>query len=454
MDFRDWLYQEEVGLDKVAKIKQGYALKGRLSVSPGTFGVEFEFVATPTKSVVDIDTMRQELRDSDSLRQQFERDHPHATDGDLDKFIQGIIDNQQWQWYGVRPRNNAEREDDKAVDSKIAHYVDVLTKMGLAAERGEGDTSKWTLSEDSLGIVEIRSPILQAKDFDAVRQVGEMIRKEKVTGETSAHVHIGMPPDTDPFDLLAMTTLVDEKSIKKDEGRERNFDRFANLNRQVHKDLYDWLKPQEYSASQMMEKIGKLSRYIGTNVTAWFSTRTVEFRYLSSRMNPDKLIKWIDYFMELPNIARSRNQIRIQTREGAMVATRRHNGNVLIEKTDRRVATPALPASHLRSSVREPLYDVPNQRWLDRLGSLLLKRHPTVSLRSLLGEILPYASFKGQDDLRAELTAAMPDWQTRPVLLEAIWPRLPISLRREIVNLAIKAHMLPAAPSEKPVYKR
>ncbi len=75
--------------------------------------------------------------------------------------------------------------------------------------------SKWTIGQDANNI-EIRSPILRKNEMDQVTIVSNYVDGQELSGGTGLHVHIGVPKDFDAFDLLAMTTLVDEDQVQSE----------------------------------------------------------------------------------------------------------------------------------------------------------------------------------------------------------------------------------------------
>jgi hypothetical protein len=147
-----------------------------------------------------------------------------------------------------------------------------------------------------------------------------------MTANTSAHVHVGIGEigkDYDVFDLLIMSELIDENAIIRSEPEGgRNYSKWAELRSQASNilDAYgigdggeDFAVISNDDFLKALERKDKGVRYRGFNIFSLIKQPTVEFRYFSSRMaeNPELYIKWIDYFLQLPTIAKKRNKIKI-----------------------------------------------------------------------------------------------------------------------------------------------
>lgn len=248
-------------------------------------------------------------------------------DGLKDEFAQQVIDNEEWDEYGLEPTY----EGLSPSDEKQEEYIEILRGLGWEADfDGDGKT-EWNVHEDGDGIVELTSSILTTKDTGKLIQLFDIISRNEVTGgDTSCHVHIGMPADTDGFDLVAMSTLADEEHLKLDLP-DREFGSWAKFNSNLHSEIERRLKGGDYNREDFLEALKGLSRYHGTNIFAFFSYGTVEFRYLSSDVldQPDMVLSWINYFLILPEIARRKKQIKLQTN---VVLTRLPNGGVRVTK--------------------------------------------------------------------------------------------------------------------------
>jgi hypothetical protein len=201
-------------------------------------------------------------------------------------------------------------------------------------------TSAWYIHKDGDTVFELTSPILTTKDIPALKKLFDKVSEERTDGSTSCHIHIGLPPDTDGFDLLAMSTLVDEKEIKR-QLPNRAFDEWAQFNSDMQRQLGRYLEDGTYSKEDFLSTIRKLGLRSGTNINAFWEHRTIEFRYLSSEAlnNPNSVLEWINYFLILPFLARGRKQIVIAKNEynfGAgqkgIYLTRMPDGGVKVDK--------------------------------------------------------------------------------------------------------------------------
>lgn len=180
----------------------------------------------------------------------------------------------------------------------------------------------WAVGPDGDN-VEIRSKHLKQTEFDLVTKICNFVSERDTSGGTSAHVHIGLPKDFDAFDLLSMTTLVDEPSIEDTVGPNRELFVFAKLRKSLHRVLITRIVqepknqttgdvPSEFIVKNDVLKhmMITIDRHHGTNISA-IDKGTTEFRYLSSDLsgNSSRLIGWIRYFLILPKIAKSKNKV-------------------------------------------------------------------------------------------------------------------------------------------------
>jgi hypothetical protein len=161
------------------------------------------------------------------------------------------------------------------------------------------------------------------------------------------HIHIGVPSDFDMFDVLAMSTLVDEKAIKSAVAMDRDFNSFAKLRRSLSNAIYNRIHeymrrqsenvPKSFTLTnaQMKEVLANFDRNHGTNIAAFSEHKTIEFRYLGSDM-ADQVLKWISYFLLLPRIAKSRNQVKLDTIYNEQIVVTRMPGKIKFDlfKTD------------------------------------------------------------------------------------------------------------------------
>jgi len=248
-------------------------------------------------------------------------------DGVKEKWAQTIVDSQAWADYDLYPEDEGYRGDE---EEKKEEYKYFLEELGWRAEiEVDGDTSIWNVHNDGDGIVELTSPIMTRKDFAPLKELFSRVEHEPTSGNTSCHIHVGLPTDTDGFDLVALTTLADEQNLKMD-LKDRNFEGWAKFNEEIHSKLYYDLESRVYTKEEFERKVRNIDRYMGTNVSSFFKQGTVEFRYLSSEIldTPDLVFQWINYFTMLPNIARGRKQLRLE----GMVLTRQPDGAVRVDK--------------------------------------------------------------------------------------------------------------------------
>lgn len=222
----------------------------------------------------------------------------------------------------------------KEIESAM-NYIESSMKQDV--KKGAGNKRFWGVGEDAEGIVEIRSKHLSQNEFHLVELICEYVEQHETKGNTSAHVHIGLPKDFDAFDLLALTTLVDEKAIKDTTGPGRSFDAWAQLRNSLHTVLYGIIMKKRgeiinksffINDSDLKFSFRELGRFYGTNISSMLKHGTIEFRYLDSRIasRSDVFINWIRYFLLLPKIAQSRNKITLKRDADSLVAVREPNG--------------------------------------------------------------------------------------------------------------------------------
>lgn len=207
----------------------------------------------------------------------------------------------------------------RGCEAAIRYISKVIGERVTDSDEAGPDT--WSVSPDG-GNVEIRTRHLTQNDYERVKQICQFVSTQETHGGTSAHVHIGLPKDFDAFDLLAMTTLVDESSIKDEVGPDRELSSYARLRSELHRTLIsriikepkdvDGKVPEEFviKNEHLKKMLSYLNRYHGTNIAS-IDIGTVEFRYLSSDIagNSNRLIGWIKYFIILPKIAKSKNKV-------------------------------------------------------------------------------------------------------------------------------------------------
>ena len=276
----------------------------------------------------------------------------------IEEFITDLIDSGEWREYvydeSVYYVENIEESIKEAI-----FYIE--KSMQQKVQLGNGTMDTWGVGQDGSNI-EIRSKHLNQSEFNLVREICDYVRDKKVSGNTSAHVHIGLPDDFDAFDLLAITTLVDEKAIQKDIGPDRNLTAWAKLRNSLHNIIVTKLietpsnqstkeKTFKLTNEQLYKLLSNIERHHGTNVSSMDKNKTIEFRYLSSQVtkSPQTFINWIKYYLLLVKIAKSRNRVtlkRLGTDSQIITAVRETNGVkfVLNDKT----STPNLPTALLK----------------------------------------------------------------------------------------------------------
>jgi hypothetical protein len=183
------------------------------------------------------------------------------------------------------------------------------------------DEKNWEVGMDGDN-VEIRSRHLTLQDLPLIDKLFTFLDNQgyDMNPSTSAHIHVGLPEKFDMFSLLSLMTLVDEKEVKSAVGQ-RNLAEWAKLRDAFEKDLvekFSELMKKEnvniirFSEDKMEEFIKKVARkFSGTNIAAFWSHHTVEFRYFGSNISNVKVfLSWIKYFMILPVVAAGRKQVR------------------------------------------------------------------------------------------------------------------------------------------------
>lgn len=231
------------------------------------------------------------------------------------------------------------------------------------------DKHMWTIGEDGPNI-EIRSPILRKEQMDQVNTITAFVNTQETSGGTGLHIHIGVPANFNAFDLLAMTTLVDEKQVEQELSavpvrRELGF---AKLREGVAKDLINKITAKMgpvgsfdsivMTNADLLSLIGTLDRYLGTNIKAFSKYKTVEFRYFGAK-NTKNLPEWINYFLLLPHIAQKRNRIVLHSfaNNQKIYAVRMPGNKVQIEVTGLSqrptIKPPQYPASEIRAAKEE-----------------------------------------------------------------------------------------------------
>ena len=284
-----------------------------------------------------------------------------------DDFFEYIADN-NWEDF-VEVESKADTEVD------CTEAINLLSKHVAIKRDDRYDPNMWTVGEDGPNI-EIRSPILKKENMDQVDLVSAFVDHQITDSGTGLHIHIGVPKDFDAFDLLAMTTLVDEGQVEKDlrASKVRRDLGFAKLRDEVSKNLINVISRSKYggqfiktpfviSNSELLTLINMADRYAGTNIKAFAKYKTVEFRYFGAH-NTNVLPKWINYFLQLPPIAQKRNRIALRSPSTSqkLYAIRLPGGKTQIQLTDYSdkptIKPTGLPAADIKKmSQTSPLKD-------------------------------------------------------------------------------------------------
>lgn len=248
------------------------------------------------------------------------RNRDHSSDSYKDEFIKHLIDSEEWADYV----DSLEVTDSDSEDSILDASRFIVDTLRQKVTDGDAGPDIWSVGEDGDN-VEIRTKHLSQNEYGLISQICEYVSNEETGGDTSAHVHIGLPKDFDAFDLLAISTLVDEKSVESQVGPERELASFAKLRYLLHEAIIRLIirnskeedllsKSFEISNETLNIILNKIDRNHGTNIKSMITNGTIEFRYLSSDIASDsnKLINWIKYFILLPKIAKSRNKVEIK----------------------------------------------------------------------------------------------------------------------------------------------
>jgi len=223
------------------------------------------------------------------------------------------------------------------IEGSINNAIDFIERLGENVRHDdEPDSTTWSVSEDGPNI-EIRSRHMRqsGQDFSLIQKVGNWVSDQSTGGNTGMHVHIGLPKDFDAFDLLAITTLVDEKAVQTALPYDRNFASYAKLRRSISNLLISKIRdkmrderrdmiPKYFTLAnpEVLEIIKGFDRNHGTNIASFSKHKTIEFRYLNTDI-AHKINEWVDYFLLLPRIAKSRNKFILESIYGEkLVATR------------------------------------------------------------------------------------------------------------------------------------
>lgn len=281
-----------------------------------------------------------------------------------DEFFDYVADN-NWADF-------VEVEIDVDPEASCTEAINILNKSISIRRDDRYDPNMWTVGKDGPN-TEIRSPILKRENMDQVDLVSAFVDHQITDGGTGLHVHIGTPKDFDAFDLLAMTTLVDEGQVESElrASKVRRDLGFAKLRAEVAKNLIDVITRTKYggqvkttkkfqmSNKELLDVINSADRYAGTNIKAFAKYKTVEFRYFGAH-NTKVLPKWINYFLQLPAIAQKRNRIVLRAPlSGKKLYAIRMQGGVtqfeLVETSQQPTIKPTgYPAADIKKMTQPP----------------------------------------------------------------------------------------------------
>ena len=282
-------------------------------------------------------------------------------------WIEGMINDGTFNEYFDIESSYQEPEYREEAESEISDFIEDLTGQ-------EFEDTGWDVGQDAGDEVEIRTPPMKYTDenLDLLDEVMTFCNRSFwAAGDASAHVHIGLSRDTTIFDLLAATTLVDEKAVKADITPDRELEQFAALSDVVHKKIITAIKEHldKTGERKIKDMAGKffvignkdleksirsiMGKFHGVNVLSYFTNKTLEFRYFSSQIAPypGKFESWIKYFMLIPRVARSRDQFIVgKDEEFPIVFTRKSKSETqitILDKTGKMPKKTGFPSDKL-----------------------------------------------------------------------------------------------------------
>lgn len=343
-DFEDWINDKRYDIDR----RNAWEYSNYGPIDPDTWEDE-----NPPPDMDDYeddddddDTERfeKDLEEWTDKRRDIEKDfedwEKYSKDDLKEEFADEIVDKWNWGEYIYLDTDMLiSNWKEEFLENEKERVTEFLESMG---EKVGTFSSKetWDVGEDEGGI-EVRSKHLTMKDFNTLYKLMKLIDRDyKTGGRFSAHVHVGVG-DMDTFDILAMSTLVDEKSLLKDLSKDRiesGIGEYARLNDELHKKIISKLEDRTLrhsdtnkGVSGIINKFNTISfdRYFGTNLISYDVRKTIEFRYFSSEVvgDPKKFFKWIKYFLLLPQIAKTRKRIVLGNEKGNRVVLLRLSGN-------------------------------------------------------------------------------------------------------------------------------
>ena len=353
-------------LDTVDRFNSEY---GAMSID--TFD---ENIAAPVESdYANEEEYNQAYEKYDDIRSEVDSDYVRwqrrYMDEHIDEFINLLIRSNTWTDY-------ISEDEYKIVDAEqgIDNAYDFLESLGEDVRKDDKpDKNTWAVGEDGPN-VEIRSRHMSqtGHDFDIISKVGNWVSDQPTHGKTGMHIHIGVPRDFDMFDVLAMSTLVDEKAIQSEVSVDRDFSSYAKFRRSLTNGIFNKIRdymlkqpdaretvPKSFilTNQQVKELMAYFDRNHGTNIQAFNEHKTIEFRYLGSDV-AHRVLKWISYFLLLPRIAKSKNRINLDSIYGERLVATRMPGKIMFTmfKTNEprtRVPMPKEPADDIKQKAFE-----------------------------------------------------------------------------------------------------
>lgn len=223
---------------------------------------------------------------------------------------------------------------DIPADVKYDHSVN-MRKLNAVIDRNEetvggdnGDETSWGIGPDFAN-TELRSRYLTTNDIPLLRSIMNDIKRVGLKGSPncSAHVHIGLQQfdDMNAFDALAVIDLIDEEKIYDIAGDDRET-MWTQPKKELVGALYGMLVDKYGTFSGPSKSVvmsddklrdmfesEKLLKYMGTNLKAYITHGTIEFRYLSSEVlgNINQFLSMIQYYLMIPFLARRKMSIKL-----------------------------------------------------------------------------------------------------------------------------------------------
>lgn len=321
----------------------------------------------------DEERYKEEIKNYQEKRSEVEYEYSYWERRDrndyTDEFFVYLADNNWADFVEVELKADTETDCTEAIN--------LLSKHVSIRRDDRYDPNMWTVGEDGPNI-EIRSPILKKENMDQIDLVSAFVDHQITDSGTGLHIHIGVPKDFDAFDLLAMTTLVDEKQVESDlrASKVRRDLGFARLRDEVSKNLINVISRSKYggqfiktpfviSNSELLIMFNKADRYAGTNIKSFAKYKTVEFRYFGAH-NTNVLPKWINYFLQLPAIAQKRNRIvfRSPSTSQKLYAIRMPGGKTQFQLTENSEKPQIKPTGFPAADIKKmPVFQRPSDKY-------------------------------------------------------------------------------------------